>query len=133
MIMYFLTLLFYLILNTSFAQPLSLSTALKERESHQTERALDYLCRRQIEKRKIPEACYQAKGRYLSNKEIWKSFIDEKCFDLSANDIQKELILKSLNKLKVSQPCLDFLSEENEILKLQSRDSSIIEVMRILK
>ena len=78
------------------------------------------LCQKQLEKSQIPHSCY--KIRSLKKNQKFQTYVDEKCQDLTLEQISLKTVSSALNNPDLSSLCRQILKEKEKILQYQQRD-----------
>ena len=79
------------------------------------------LCQKQLEKNQIPYSCY--KIRSLKKNQKFQTYINEKCQDLTLEQISLKTVSSALNNPDLSPLCRQILKEKEKILQYQRRDN----------
>ena len=78
------------------------------------------LCQKQLEKNKIPHSCYKIHS--LKENQKFQTYVDEKCQDLTLEQISLEKVSSALSNPDLSPFCRQILKEKEKILQYQQRD-----------
>ena len=79
------------------------------------------LCQKQLEKNKIPHSCYKIHS--LKKNQKFQTYVDEKCQDLTLEQISLKTVSSALSNPDLSPFCRQILKEKEKILQYQQRDN----------
>ena len=86
------------------------------------------LCQKQLKKNKIPHSCYKIHS--LKKNQNFQTYIDEKCQDLTLEQISLKTLSSALKNPDLSSFCRQILKEKEKIIQHQLRDKSSQNVLK---
>ena len=96
------------------------------KQNYLDEKKKIHLCQQQLQKNKIPTACYQ-----ISNSpEELKQHLDKKCSEIPLESMKLHEISNLLKNQRISSQCLKVLEEKEKILRYQQQDFLIKELLK---
>lgn len=86
------------------------------------------LCQKQLKKNKIPHSCYKIHS--LKKNQKFQTYIDEKCQDLTLEQISLKTLSSALKNHDLSSFCREILKEKEKIIQHQLRDRSSSKILK---